>query len=257
MAPLQYMRQWTGFLFFSLWSLFLALLFALKGTLHLNALKLLDTTGVGVLDTWGFIRQLGVAISFVERFWQFGYSLIWGVQSVGASSSSETNSVLTRVAVVFRSFLQFISATPWLQQLFLCGGSWSGGERRQRAAWRGASHSPRSHNPHEQPVETLPPYKVCPIVWWGISEGGAWEAITVIPSPLDQSCQLKSLDSKWSNYAWFYIALLCIFAFHAAAWSANLYILNFAKDQKDKPTKRWLKDLFSTHLGETCSYRPY
>lgn len=100
MVPLQYMQQWKGFLFYSLWSLFLApknspsaifaFLFALKGTLHSKALKLLNTTGIGVLDTWGFVRHLGVALSLVERFWQFGYSLIWGVQSVGAASS-ETN----------------------------------------------------------------------------------------------------------------------------------------------------------------------
>lgn len=125
MLPLQYMRPWTGFLFYSLWSLFLAsksspsTVFALslapKGTLHSEALKLPDNTRVGVLDTWGFIRRLGVALSLVERFWQFGYSLIWGVQSVGAASS-ETNSVFTRVAVVFCSILQFITATPWLQR---------------------------------------------------------------------------------------------------------------------------------------------
>lgn len=63
----------------------------------------------------------------------------------------------------------------------------------------------------------------------------------------------------------FILPFFYIFAFNAAPWFAepddaphqNSYILNFAKDQKDKPTKRWLKDLFSTHLGETCSYRPY
>lgn len=197
-----------------------------------------------------------------------GKVLIVWVQPHLRGPVSQPGVVRNKLALPLFSIPFFGSSLQRLDysDLFLCSGSWSGGERRQRAVWRRASHSPRSHNPHEQPVQTLPPYKVCPIVWWGISEGGAWEAITVIPSPSDQSCQLMSLDSKWSNYAWFYIALLCIFAFHAAPWFAepddpptpkNLYILNFTKDQKDKPTKRWLKDLFSTHLGETCSYRPY
>lgn len=66
----------------------------------------------GILDTWGFIRQLG-------RSWK-GFDSLGTASCEGSSQSArrrqKQTAFFTRVAVVFRSSLQFITATPWLQR---------------------------------------------------------------------------------------------------------------------------------------------
>lgn len=83
-----------------------------------------------------------------------------------------------------------------LQQLFTCCETLS-------VAVRGAGDKELPKEGHHRASGAitrmtgrhLPPH-VCPIGGWGISKGGASEAITVIPSPSDHSCQIKSLGSK-------------------------------------------------------------
>lgn len=121
-------------------------------------------------------------------------------------------------------------------------------------------------------IETPSPNRKSAQMWvGGISRGGAAEAITVIPSLLDQSCQLKSPLSKWLNYAWLFIGpSFAYFPLMWLPWFAQVdgswmntsplklvYFFTLLEIKRDMPTKRWLEDLFSADVGEKCYYRTY
>ncbi len=164
-----------------------------------TAYKLLDIRGVGVPNTWGFITQLEITLSLVKQF-----------DSLGTASSEESRQFSEQQNACFFCLFHsdlffsvpllghFISATS---QCFIYGSCSCA--VALRVAARGAGDKELRKEGHHTASGAItrmtgrqPPLPVCPIGGWGISKGGAWEAITVIPSPSDHSCQLKSLASK-------------------------------------------------------------
>lgn len=173
--------------------------FANTITLHSKAYKLLDIKGVGCPQYMGSHQIIRDCPFAHETVWQFGHSLFWGVQSVENSSVRNKHHLTLSLWLMlfFRPSPRSISVT--LQRFNYsncsCGVA-------LRAAVRGAGDKELCKEGHHTASGAITrmndrhPPQVCPIMGWGISKGGAWEAITVIPSPSDHSCQLKSLAPK-------------------------------------------------------------
>lgn len=146
-----------------------------------------------------------------QTVWQFGYSLFWGVHSV--------NTVQSRTIRNKKCFFPFLLKSDLSCSLFLSSvrssletlhcffySSWTCAEALS-VALRGAGDKEWSKKGHHTPSGAItrmtgrpstPSRKPQSLLhWgWGISKGGAWEAITVIPSNSDHSCQLQSLSSR-------------------------------------------------------------
>ena len=157
-----------------------------------------------------------------QTVWQFGCSLLWRVQTVNMVQSRANTyiyiftyiylyksifTVCFIACVVFHPSSQSVRlynfSMLYLWQLFMCCGalrvpaSWAGDKELPKEGHHTASGAITRMTAMERPP-LPPPAHVCPTGGgWGISKGGAWEAISVIPSPSYRSCQLGPTASKF------------------------------------------------------------
>lgn len=162
--------------------------------------KPLNAEGVGCPQYRRLLRIIRDYPFARQTLWQFGYSLVGGLQSVNATLSViwffPPSSCFITACVIFCSSPQSLHLGNFALLFLYCGCLCAEGFLEQR--WEGLETKSSVKKGITQPEEP-DPHTPTPtslhsdtLGGWGICKGGAWEAITGICSPSDYSCQLKS-----------------------------------------------------------------